>query len=630
MATPSTDPGAFGISPEDWHDADSYTDLASVYEELGRIDILDQVVVRHLQCSKAIKGTQAPQPSPLSSQDSSSTSDYRWRDAAICIDRRREALRSRAAFLSRGETRDIQLMDLPVELLAMITNQFRYSASLDRTAEDFIAPFSRSDLQAVQSLRLVSRLFNSLSTPLLYPIVRLSLSQKSLDRVQAVCSNPLMASGVRAIRVGLENHPIELVRDIDGWLHYHIDKLGMKHRRLSSSLAQNAFRRKAAEKAGSVEQAKHFHEAMEDIRRAIDRSKVVRFAMRQMSSGTELVPDESDEERVARYRVLVRHCHDEFSRAYEEQVRLLLDKSFVSSVARLALHASHPVALELIAREFRYPKSAKNEFRYLASGVSWHHEGGAGNDEQQQQAIRIIHDLPVAIHQAGGVINAFKLGCPPMVHHLHFMEGLTDRDWALLNAAFQQLKIFQMPNLSFSYHSRLLRLSEEQKVHSEAYFSALIDRQNLEEVSFDGQIYLGFNASGSIEHGGIWGVLERMFGRAYWPRIKRIKFSKFSIAQTHIEGLFQGLGTSINQITLNDIHLESGSWIPAIDILQKRVKQTLGSGSLNECSVHLKALSGVEMGRLDIEAVGPVMEALESYILGKGPSDNPLLKYALS
>ncbi|CAI6089648.1 unnamed protein product [Clonostachys chloroleuca] len=630
MATPSADPGAFGISPEDWRDADSYTDLASVYEELGRVDILDRVVVRHLQCSEAIKGTQAPQPSPLSSQDSSSTSEYRWRDAAICIDRRREALRSRAAFLSRGETRDIQLMDLSVELLAMITNQFRYSASLDQTAEeDFIGPFSRSDLQTVQSLRLVSRLFNSLSSPLLYPIVRLSLSQKSLDRVQAVCSNHLIASGVRAIHVGLEYHPAELVRDLNGWLHYNIDRLNMKRRRLSSLLAQNAFRRKVAAEAGNVERAKHFHEAMEDIRQAMDRSRVVRFAMRQMmSSGTELVPDKSDEERVSRYRVLVRHCHDEFSRAYEEQVRLLLDKSFVSSVARLALHASHPVALELIASEFRCPKRVKNG--YLASGVSWDHEGDADNDEQQQQAIRIIHDLPVAIHQAGGVINAFKLGCPPMAHHLRFMEGLTDRDWGLLNAAFQQLKIFHMPNLSFSYPSRLLLLSEEQKVNFGAYFSALIAHQNLEEVSIDGQIYLGFNASGSIEHGGIWGVLEGIIGRAYWPRIKRIKFSSFSTAQAHMEGLFQGLGTRINKITLKNIHLGSGSWIPAIDILHERMKQALGSGSLNECSVHLQALSGVEMGRLETEAVGPVMEALKCYILGKGSSGNPLLKYALS
>ncbi|CAH0057841.1 unnamed protein product, partial [Clonostachys solani] len=535
MATPSLNLAAYGIVPEDWTYADSCTDLASVYEELRRIDRLDQVVSQYLPPSLgAERETEVRWTSAGSWQYFSLASEVIRRHAAECIGRQREALRSRAVFLSRGQTRDVRLTDLSVELLVLIISNFRCSVVLkDITGMSIARNFPESNRQAVQSLRLVSRLFNSLASPLLCPIIRLSLDQKSLDHVQNISSNPLLASGVRSIRIGLAYRPTVLARSFDRWLEHHND--GSSIIFMSSSLARAA---------SAVERSQGFgDEAMEAYARNI----------RQHSSRAR--PDgldkTLDEEQVSRYEELLRKCYEGYSRAYEVQAQLLSERSFIGAVARLAAQASHPILLELfdtfeseLGGPIRGGTDDQTIFRselimstyYTASPVHCSQEQYVEDDEQQHQAVGIISDLPIAIHQAGGVVNAFQLSYALLAHPLSAMADLPSRDWEGVNAAFQQLKVLNMPRIQVHRRQEPSSLSKTQKKTLDDYFSALLSSQHLEEVIIDGTPYTTGWADIPAT---TWSSLGRLLGGISWPQIKSFKLSGISMTQTQMEGLFQ-------------------------------------------------------------------------------------------
>lgn len=66
----------------------------------------------------------------------------------------------------------------------------------------------------VHNIRLVCRLFCSLATPLMFPILRVQLSQSSLDFADKISRTPQMAAGVRGIQVSLGYRPKEIADDM--------------------------------------------------------------------------------------------------------------------------------------------------------------------------------------------------------------------------------------------------------------------------------------------------------------------------------------------------------------------------------------------------------------------------------
>jgi hypothetical protein len=82
--------------------------------------------------------------------------------------------------LSRDKLRPINIADLPLDILRIILNEFHY----DRVFSEWTTngklnwgfDCDRERPRTVQQLRLVSRLFCELASPLLLPILRIDIS----------------------------------------------------------------------------------------------------------------------------------------------------------------------------------------------------------------------------------------------------------------------------------------------------------------------------------------------------------------------------------------------------------------------------------------------------------------------
>lgn len=75
------------------------------------------------------------------------------------------------------------------------------------------------------SLRLACRALNVAASPLLMPLVDVDISQESLDRLDAISRNPLLARGVRALHVNLAFCPADLADSMASFRQVRHDDL---------------------------------------------------------------------------------------------------------------------------------------------------------------------------------------------------------------------------------------------------------------------------------------------------------------------------------------------------------------------------------------------------------------------
>ncbi|CAG9940435.1 unnamed protein product [Clonostachys rosea f. rosea IK726] len=105
--------------------------------------------------------------------------------------------------LSCPHLRGIKITQLPQELLTWIFSLFQHSALNQNRigVEDIGRKFAKSDYEILKNLRLVCHLFDQIATLFLLPIIRVQLNQSSLERVQSISRNPRLKSGIRGIQL---------------------------------------------------------------------------------------------------------------------------------------------------------------------------------------------------------------------------------------------------------------------------------------------------------------------------------------------------------------------------------------------------------------------------------------------
>jgi hypothetical protein len=82
-------------------------------------------------------------------------------------------------------------------------------------------------LEFLGTNRLVCRTFNRLISPLLCPVVSVSLCPRSIDRLEGLSRNPLIAQGIRGVRITLLFRPRTIASDLQRY-HAYADSVLMK------------------------------------------------------------------------------------------------------------------------------------------------------------------------------------------------------------------------------------------------------------------------------------------------------------------------------------------------------------------------------------------------------------------
>lgn len=130
----------------------------------------------------------------------------------------RDRIRHALGALSRVFLRSLSIMDLPDEILLGI---FRLVEDIDWELHAEIC--LHVDRKDIKNVRLVCRRFSNLSSELLVRRVRISPSEASLARLDAISRHPTISKGVCIVRVVLHLYNPAL-RDTVSFLTYHAEE----------------------------------------------------------------------------------------------------------------------------------------------------------------------------------------------------------------------------------------------------------------------------------------------------------------------------------------------------------------------------------------------------------------------
>ncbi|KFY19041.1 hypothetical protein V493_08175 [Pseudogymnoascus sp. VKM F-4281 (FW-2241)] len=493
----------------------------------------------------------------------------------------------------RDETPPMHILDLPMDIFINIFDSFYDNRS---TGYDV-------DFKTIQSARLVCSLFNRVASPHLCPALTIQLDQISLDLVDEISRSPLIAAGVRRINVRLRYHPKELADDL---LRY---KNRRKKDLVDLSLSCNY-------SAGLW--AQHCNQGgygEDDENLPVQPLRVYEKAIetyRAMASAWDycfLWPDvEAMDDDTFRYWKILRRAHEQYRRKHEEQFKLIMDGSFVETLASAISRMGHRISIhfhdKMSLSSDLYPNSydptlvltnPEKFSRVMTNSFDWRTierlEGGA-----ELLPAKILSELPIAIYKAGAAMSVMELDCFPATNNCFLIRP--DRPscnpaWPDLRSACQHLTEFKLRG--HLPPSRYL-LPEEQAVIYE-YLSTILSGQNIENLHLD--FYsLGVNNGSRAELQGLYRVIS-VLTTAHWPQIKRLTVIHASLYQGELEKFCRRLdGGRIERIALDDLLLVGGSWAGALDILRERVASRCLDG---KCEVYFDDLRGGEFEKKRIK-----------------------------
>ncbi|KFA50464.1 hypothetical protein S40293_07887 [Stachybotrys chartarum IBT 40293] len=541
-----------------------------------------------------------------------------------------------------------------------------------------------------QKLRLVCRRFNDVASAFLIPIVTISLNQESLDRLTAISHHALIASGVREIHVDLRYRLAEVAGDIQ--LFKNLCKRLMNQ--MSSTLnyySEACFFRGTSHQAATAE-AKRY-------RLLMDReSDCYRFISAWDSSDThpsdigaeeteELKqdPDNSDEgwdfsvsegETDENYyvskssvsgeeaRQLLHDAHTQYKQIHYQQLQVIIDGSFGSTVASAMARMQSCVDLKLT--DFPDRKTSdlnvldpdqvmealsdrEHLLKHLVRPSQWEEmEDLAVNQGAVLAPVGILSALPIALHEAGVALRKLTIRCFPLRSNFALLSpdcsSLADSaHWDTFRSACANLKSFYFFP-SHNYWSSRQRVRDEHisgaaKACIDAYLNAAISSPRLEELHIN-MSPLGFNEGSRGSYHG-WYTATPLFEKVRWPRMKELHVSYMKSDEATLLSMLENLGPRLRRVFLSHIDLVEGNWFATTQVL----KEKLSAGNLAEN--HKKSvkfcmpLHGGELGYrtgTDDEPVGrrqrkrnnasleTVLSELESYIMGTNITQNPLLR----
>ncbi len=553
----------------------------------------------------------------------------------------RTALRARAMQLSRAKVRPINILDLPLDILYTIFEHFRFvgvtaEGRQERKTWSRLREDTVDRVQAIQNARLACRTFCEIASPLLIPTIVVHLDKASLARAEKISRAPQLAAGVHGIELRLEYRPRELATDLTMFTRLRSKELSALHRRcarVSERLYQNGHR-----------------QAVDDPECPLRRREVL-TAMTNFSKFFdalyeyfEPVEEASRDQEVLDYHRMLLEAHHEYRQKHEEQLRLVMDGSFVQSLASSMARMLRLEFLEIMDQMDDYldwdweepvPFLAEMEeiSQFLVTPHDWKTIEEATGVVSLPPAT-IFSELPCALAKAGGPLRELHINCFPVMANLSAIcwpqEDGQFSGWDNLRAACQNLEIVRFGRGYGSLNSRSRRqipLSADEQSYLDGFLSALLSGPCLEIVDLR---FTPFGVNHNDSHRTTWYEISSVLGAANWPRLKRLLVTNVSLDQHGLERLCAGLGRGLNCLDLDSVELLHGSWVGALDTLREKIT---ASRLEDKCEVNFRMLRGGEFSNKEMQGVNnfslptagqQLILLSQNYVLGTRSGDNPL------
>ncbi|KAB5517007.1 hypothetical protein GE09DRAFT_1294580 [Coniochaeta sp. 2T2.1] len=502
----------------------------------------------------------------------------------------------------------LNIVDLPLDILYLIFAHFRRSSSdppragTNRRHEcRNYHPNPDEALATIRGARQVCRAFNLVASQFLLPVLRVDLSQASLDRASAVARNSSIAAGVLAVHVGLRYRSSVLADDLKRFTEFAFYSLNVESDMWDLETPEVL---SGVDEEGPYQYAPNKDWVMNEVavKRVKNRIGLVRRAWEKI--GTE------------NYRRVLYRAHGEYRRKHEEQTRLISTGSFVDALAAAMTQVSGAGGLSLVftdtiaggeraywSDEWRHKTKedlmetwtdGDQLLEYLSFPHCWstietrlepnpHHQLDWRIDDEppesyppgaQHLPTRIMSELPIAMHSEDVRLRKMKICIFPKTTGLTSLRprvrdprrlaipSAPDAGWQSLRAACQHLKSFNFGkggNLS----GRDIRVSHPESEAQEcinSFFSAVLSSSLLEDVRISMHSF-GLNPENRpvkdyYHFGTVLGTTPT------WPRIRSLHLLDVAATETELVQLFGNLGTrQLEHISFHDITLApGGNW----------------------------------------------------------------------
>lgn len=220
---------------------------------------------------------------------------------------------------------------------------------------------------------------------------------------------------------------------------------------------------------------------------------------------------------------------------------------------------------------------------FLVSSFNWGEIEEMIKHGQPLLPARILSELPITIHNLGGVLRHLNIGCIPMRGSYSLIQPNIEAPsccspWTQLREACRSLEVLEMDGPQHYHLSmRLEHISGTKSAYLEGFFVALISTSKLQILRLDFYA-LGLNNGRSLDRE--WCPLGSIFQSANWPQIRRLSVVGISMTEEQLHSFFKAIGYEVEHLHLGSLELQSGSWSKAIDLLGEKVGTRYTQGKM--------------------------------------------------
>ncbi|KAL3962096.1 hypothetical protein ACCO45_003619 [Purpureocillium lilacinum] len=408
--------------------------------------------------------------------------------------------------------------------------------------------------KAVQSLRLVCRRLHDLASPLLFPYISLSLDQESLDAVDRISRRPYLAAGVRGVMVD------QTCRDgalVNGQRPFTDFKRALVEELRTYAADFHHDTHEFADDEGGHEEDKA------RARLGLRNFRVMCNAWRAnywIPDGDESDDLVSDAAEAQKYVDLLRRGRAAYARAFEKQVRLVSDGTFLRVLAAAFARMPRLDTVNVGGRRLRLYANCRDQHRVLTD-----------DDELER------------------FVESQAWSRPETPPNNMFVEVLL-----ATHAAGRRLRHIYAEDARLGTHMAVARsdegadedIGEKLRAVSQALESVHLffdERLDPAEASFVDD-YASTVTSGRSFAPSSWKDTPD------WPCLRKLHVYYAAVSQTDLEALCGGLRDgSLHNLLLVFVFLISGLWADVLDALRSKVSG--GEG----CTVRLLRPTGAEM-----------------------------------
>lgn len=435
-------------------------------------------------------------------------------------------------------------------------------------------------IQTIKNARLTCQLFNRAASAHLVPWVLVSVNRASLAKVDAISRIPHIAIGVRAIKIDASYYPRELATDIESFAERQRHDLQDEDTYVST----------------------YFGDGEDEEEARANCSFIIKAWVNALSA----TAAGSAGERTTEYQRLLHDVHREFRRRHDEASGLVADGSFVKELAQ---SISRMPAFSTLRFDDKNPRSTRDMHdplhtfndraslvNFLVSPFLWSDiektvRGQPSSEGGMELAVAsLLRDLPIAIHEAGGLLRDLSLWVFPKRLHNRSLFDPVGREDELRNA-FQYLEVFQMIDHASRTFDRETEIPPERLAPSDRYLTAAVSSPNIRSLR------LCFS--------------RRAPHRARYPaasfipavtsdRLTILEMEGALVRQSDLDYLCSRLARRPTLIELSALTLQSGRWAPVVAALRRRTEYLCAE---KKCRVRLAELVGGEFGENENKAM---------------------------